>query len=296
MPFQLFVDSSTDMPLELREKFKIDYYRMGINVDGKEYHADINWEEYSYEQLYDWVRDPKVKIKTSLIPVTEFIERSEPYLKKGIDILYLGCTSALSGSRGVFELTKEELKAKYPDRKIVSVETCRCEMDLGMMAMEVAKLRDEGKSIEECVKWVEENKEFYHQVGSLETLKYLKAQGRVSGAAAFFGDMISLKPVIMFDTIGRNYAYTKVQGGMKALKESLRYIKENMIEGVTDVVYVGHAQAPERFNWLKEHIENELHIPVIEYRIGAIVGISCGPGMYGCYFRGKEVTEKGEDK
>ena len=60
-----------------------------------------------------------------------------------------------------------------------------------MMAMEVAKLRDEGKSIEECVKWVEENKEFYHQVGSLETLKYLKAQGRVSGAAAFFGDMSS---------------------------------------------------------------------------------------------------------
>ena len=159
-----------------------------------------------------------------------------------------------------------------------------------------ATRRKTRKTIEECVKWVEDNKEFYHQVGSLETLKYLKAQGRVSGAAAFFGDMISLKPVIMFDTIGRNYAYTKVQGGMKALKESLRYIKENMIEGVTDVVYVGHAQAPERFNWLKEHIENELHIPVIEYRIGAIVGISCGPGMYGCYFRGKEVTEKGEDK
>ena len=296
MPFQIFVDSSTDMPIELRKEFNIDFFRMGINVDGKEYHADINWEEYSHDQLYAWVKDPKVKIKTSLIPVTEFIERSTPYLEKGIDILYLGCTSALSGSRGVFELTKNELQERYPDRKIMSVETCRCEMALGMMAMEVAKLRDQGKTIEECMKWVEDNRNFYHQVGSLETLKYLKAQGRVSGAAAFFGDMISLKPVIMFDRIGRNYAYTKVQGGMKALKECMNYMHKNIIEGVTDVVYVGHALAKERFDWLKEHIENEFHIPVKEYYIGAIVGISCGPGMYGCYFRGKEVLEEGEDK
>ena len=294
MSFQIFTDSSTDMPKELREKYNIDHFRMGFIINGKEYHADINWEEYTPEELYGWRSNLKNDIKTSLIPVSEFIERSEPYLKKGIDILYLGCTSALSGSRGVFELTKQELQEKYPDRKIISVETCRCEMALGMMCIEAAKMRDEGKTIEECAKWVEENNKYYHQVGSLETLKFLKAMGRVSGAAAFFGDMIHLKPVIMFDTRGRNYAYTKVQGGMKALKESYEYIKRNIVEGVTDVVYIGQAMAMDRANWLKDKIENELHIPVVIYWIGAIVGISCGPGMYGCYFKGKEVTEIGE--
>ena len=296
MPFQIFTDSSSDLSKELRAKYNIDYFRMGITINGEDKYADINYEDYTHEELFDWIRNLTNSIKTSLITIQEFTSKCEPYLDKGIDILYLGCTSALSGSRGVFELAKQDMQERYPDRKIISVETCRCEMALGMMCIEVAKLRDQGKTIEDCIKWVDENKYFYHQVGSLETLKYLKAAGRISGAAAFFGDMIGLKPLVMFDRIGRNYAYMKVKGGNKALRECINYIKDNMVEGVTDVVYVGQAVAYERQAWLKEHIENELHLKVEEFAIGPIVGLCCGPGMYGCYFRGKEVLEEGEKK
>ena len=82
---------------------------MGINVDGKEYHADLAFEEYSLEELYNWIKSPDVKIKTSLITFAEVFEKCEPSLKKGIDILYIGCSGALSGSVNSVRLASEEL-------------------------------------------------------------------------------------------------------------------------------------------------------------------------------------------
>ena len=178
---------------------------------------------------------------------------------------------------------------------MVSINSKRSDMALGLMVIEACKLRDEGKSLEEVYKYIEDNRQYFHQVGSLETLTYLKAAGRVSGTAAFFANMIGIKPIIMADVEGRNFSFKKVKGSKAALEESFNYIKENIVEGVTDVIYIGQAMAHQRQAYLKERITNELHIKVEEFWIGPIVGISCGPGMYGCWFKGKEVTTSAEE-
>ena len=294
MAFQILTDSSTDLSKELRRKYNIDYYRMGIVVKGEPKTADMDWEEYSPEQLYAWIKDTSNHCKTSLVTYGEYLERSEQYLKQGLDILYLACTTALSASLNAFRLVTEELQAKYPDRKIISIDSKRANMCLGLMCIHAAELRDEGKSIEEVRDYIEENKQYYHETGSLETLKYLKAAGRVSGAAAFFGDMISLKPIIMFDIHGHNYAWKKVRGSKAALEASFQYIKDHVNER-TKVCCVGQAMAKEAQAYFKKRIEEELHIPVEEFWIGPIVGISCGPGMYGIFFEGDEVTVDSEN-
>ena len=294
--YQIFTDSSSDLTTEQRKEHNILYYRMGIVVAGEERFADIDWVDYSPEQLYDWVKDLNNHVKTNLVSVGEFIEKSEPVLKEGKDILYLACADALSGSRNVFEMAKKELLEKYPERKMVSIDTCRAAMCLGLLVLKASELQKEGKTLEEVVDYVDKNKQKYHQVGSVETLSYLKAAGRISGAAAFFGNLIGLKPLVMFDVSGHNYAYKKVNGGKKALAECFEYLKANMVEGVTDVVYVNQAMAKDRQAWLKNKIESELHLKVVEGWIGPIIGVSCGPGMYGLYFVGKEVTEQGETK
>ena len=122
---------------------------MGLIIAGEQYFADLDYEEYSREQLYEWVKDPNVTITTSLVSAQEYTEKCEKYLEKGMDILYIACTDALSGSRGVFELVKKDLEEKYPDRIILSINSCRAEMALGLMCLEAAKLRDEGKNIED---------------------------------------------------------------------------------------------------------------------------------------------------
>ena len=294
MAFQIFTDSSTDLSTELRKKYDIEYFRMGFITNNEQHSADMDWIEYSPEQLYDWVKDPNVTIKTSLVTYGEYLERSEAVLKEGKDILYLACTTALSGSFNTFRLVAEELQEKYPDRKIIGIDSKRANMCLGLIAIHAAELRDQGKSIEEVRDWVEANKQYFHETGSVGTLKYLKAAGRVSGAAAFFGDMISLKPIIMFDIHGHNYVWKKVRGTKAALDASFEYIKAHINER-TKVCYVGQAMAKEEQAYFKKRIEEELHIPVEEFWIGAIVGISCGPGMYGVFFEGDEVTVDSEN-
>lgn len=294
MAFQIFTDSSTDLSTELRKKYDIEYFRMGFITNNEQHSADMDWIEYTPEQLYDWVKDPNVTIKTSLVTYGEYLERSEAVLKEGKDILYLACTTALSGSFNTFRLVAEELQEKYPDRKIIGIDSKRANMCLGLIAIHAAELRDQGKSIEEVRDWVEANKQYFHETGSVGTLKYLKAAGRVSGAAAFFGDMISLKPIIMFDIHGHNYVWKKVRGTKAALDASFEYIKAHINER-TKVCYVGQAMAKEEQAYFKKRIEEELHIPVEEFWIGAIVGISCGPGMYGVFFEGDEVTVDSEN-
>ena len=296
MAFQIFTDTSSGMSKALRKQYGIDYFRMGLIVNGKQKHGDLDYEEFSREKLYEWVKDPHVTITTSLVSATEFMEKCEKYLKKGIDILYIACTDALSGTRGVFELVKKDLEEKYPERTILSINSCRAEMALGLMVVEAAKLKEQGKDIKEVYEIIENDKQNYHQVGSIDTLKYLKAYGRVSGAAAFFADTLNIKPLIMADIYGNDYTFKKVHGPSKALQECINYVKENMVEGVTDVVYIGETMPGEAKPYLKKRLEEELHLKTEEYVISPIVGVCCGPGMYGCWFKGKTVTEKGAKK
>lgn len=296
MAYQIFTDSSSDLSTEDRKRLNVSYYRMGIVLNGEEMHADIDWQEYSPEQLYAWIRDSKNHIKTSLVSIQEINEKSEPFLKEGKDILYITCSTALSGTRNVFEMAKRDLLEKYPGRKIISVDSRRAELALGLIVMHACEKRDAGMSIEDLAKWVEENRQFYQQVGSVGSLKYLRAAGRVSGPAAFFGDVIGLKPIITWDIKGGNYALKKVRGALKSYEESFDYLKETMVPGVTDIVYIGKAgrEATPAAEYLRKRIEEELHLKVEEFWIGPIVGISCGPGMFGCWYRGKEVTITGE--
>ena len=296
MAFQLFTDTSSGLSKELRRANNIEYFRMGLIIAGEQYFADLDYEEYSREQLYEWVKDPNISITTSLVSTTEFTEKCEKYLSQGIDILYIACTDALSGTRGVFELVKQDLQEKYPDRTILSINSCRAEMALGMMVLEAAKLRDEGKDIKDVYQYIQDNKQYYHQVGSIDTLKYLRAYGRVSGAAAFFADTLNIKPLIMADIYGNNYTYKKVHGPLKAMVECFNYVKEHMVEGVTDIIYIGETMPVEAKSYLKKRIEEELNIKTAEFIIDPIVGVCCGPGMYGCWFKGDLVTEQGAKK
>ena len=277
------------MPTALRKERNISYFRMGISINGEEKYADMDWVDYSPEELYGWVANKNNVLKTSLLSGKEIMEKCEPFLKEGKDIFYFTCTTALSGSKAAFDNLKEELLAKYPGRKIVSLNSKRCEMSMGLMALHMADMRDNGASIEDLIKWHEENVQHFHQVGSLETLVYLKRMGRVSGAAAFMADLFGVKPLIIQDVNGMNLVVKKVKGSQKAMDESFEYIKAHINER-TKEVWIGQAMAKATQAYLKKRVEEELHIPVKEFWIGPIVGISCGPGMYGCYFEGDEVT------
>lgn len=288
--YKILTDSSSDLTKEMREKYDIDYFRMAFLVNEKEYPADLNFELYSHEELYEWIRNPEVDIRTTLVKMQEFINRLTPYLEQGLDILYIACTKVLSGTINFFRIAVEELQSKYPDRKIIGVDSSRAGMPLGLMVMDACKLRDEGKTLEEVLEFVNNEKQKYNLCGTVETLTYLRNAGRVSGTSAFFANMLGIRPIIIADTMGHNYAIKKVKGRTRAFEELFNIIKDEVEGQDSPTIYIGQGMAQESSDYFKERFIKELNANIVEYWVGPIIGISCGPGVIHLVCKGKEMT------
>ena len=292
--FVMVVDSTADLPLELRVKFDIKYCKMNINYEGKEYQASLDWEEYSPKELYDWMRNGKV-IKTSQVPFQAYYDVFKGILEQEMDFIYLSCSSALSGSINTAITVVNELKEEFPDSKMYCVDSLISSLGQGFMAIDASIRRDKGATIEEVVAWLEENKLCYNQIATVASLDYLKRAGRVKTSKAFFGNLFNVKPLIISDVIGQNYAFKKARGRAASLKELVAYVKENIVDPENQVVGISHADAFEEALMIKQEIQKEINVKgvYISY-IGPIVGSSVGPGTIGVYFVGPKVTIQGE--
>ena len=287
--YQIFTDSSCDLSTELRKANNIEYFYFGLVVDGVEYKADLDWKEYSQEEFYGWLSQGK-KIKTTQVSMEEVLLKVRPYFEKGVDIIYIGCSSALTGSMNLFELAKQQLMEEFPDRKMIGVDSLAAACTLGMMVLDAAKEQKKGLSIEELQQWVLDNRFFYNQFATVDTLTYLKAAGRIKGAAAFFGNIMGVKPIFISDRKGNNLTINKVKGTKASLNELFEDVKNAMVPGVTDEIFIGQGMAQDRAELLRKRVEEELHIKATVQWIGPIVGTTCGPGVIATFCKGKEVT------
>lgn len=288
--FQIFTDSSSDLSTELRKEYGIEYFKMGITVAGESYPADLDYEAYSYDQMYAWIADLNNHCKTAMVNPIEFEEKMVPYLEKGYDILYIACSSALTGTQNVFNLVRSELQDRFPDRKMVCVDSLIASMGLGWLTIDARKQQLNGASIEEVVAWCESHKFKYNQCVTVETLTYLKAAGRVKGTAAFFGNLLGVKPIFISDRKGNNFVVKKVKGTKNALNEIFEQTKAKIHLDECKEVWIVHGAALESANKLKERLETELGVTAHIGKLGPIIGITCGPGCVGTFCYGEEVT------
>ncbi len=287
--YQIFSDSSCDLSTELRKENNLEYFYFGLVVDGVEYLADLDWKTYSPEEFYGWLSQGK-KIKTTQVSMEEVMKKVRPYFEKGIDVIYIGCSGALTGSMNLFELAKQELMEEFPDRKMIGFDSLAASHTLGMMVLDAAQKQREGLSIEELVEWLKNNQFFYNQFATVDTLTYLKAAGRIKGAKAFFGNIMGVKPIFISDRKGNNLTIGSVRGTKASLNELFEGVKNAFVEGETKEIVIGQGMAMERAEGLKKRVEEELKVPARIEWIGPIIGATCGPGIIATFCRGKEVT------
>ena len=302
--FAIIGDSTCDLTTEMRKARDIDYARMLVSwTDVKdksehEIYASLDWDQgLTVKEYYDVLRAGN-RIITSQVTEQEFDEVFSRHLSKGEDVLYISCSSGLSASVKLAQrLVNEKYSKQYPDRKIVIVDSLISCMGQGMMLLRAADLRDEGKSIEEVAKELEETKLCYNQVATVETLDYLKRAGRVKAAKAFFGNLFGVKPILISDRAGMNHAIDKGKGRKGSIIHVAEIVKETAVEPEKRTCYVLHADAkPEDVELMVSKIK-EL-VPFKEIKVmylGPIIGCSTGPGTFGIYYYGKEVTTEGED-
>ena len=295
MSYRIFTDSCADLDKAKREELDIDYVAMSISVNDRIYRASLDWEEYSPAEFYGWMREG-TRVFTTQVSAEEFEEKFSPCLDAGDDIIYIGCSSALSGSVVLAKKIADDLCKKYPERKIAVIDALTSSLGEGYMAIKAAEMKKSGASFDEVVSYIEENKLCVNQAGTVESLEYLKRAGRVKAPKAFFGNLFAVKPIIISDAKGNNFAYRQVKGRRTSLRELVREIKENGIGLEDQIIYISHADAEEDAEFVKSEIVTEGIVcrGVYTNYIGPIVGASVGPGTIIVFCVGKKVEITGE--
>ncbi len=292
--FIVIADSTCDLGKDIREQYQIDYARMNIIVNNKEMVASLDWDNYTPKELYDWMRNGQ-RVYTTQVPHDEFVRIFTKYLDQGKDVLYISCSSALSGSINMARQIKDEILVNYPDARIECVDSLNSCLGQGSMCVKAASMRQEGKTLDEVVAYLEENKLSFNQFCAVDSLSYLSRAGRIKATKAFFGNLFGVKPILISDAIGQNYAIKKTKGRKASLNELVEMTKNDGVDLEHQILYIAHADCESDALLLKSMLEEAVH-PAGFYinNLGPIIGASAGPGTIAVYCIGKKVEVIGE--
>ena len=290
---KVIADSCADLNVEQLNKYGIAFAKMSTSCDGVESVATLTWTDEEAHEHYNKMRDGK-RIITAQVSVEEFQRIFEEYLKQDMDIVYIGCSSKQSGSVNTGFVTAKKLMEKYEGSTIICIDSLNASMGEGMLAIEAAKLANDGASATEIEAHILSIRKKVNQYVAVHSLDALKRAGRVKGSAAFFGNLMGVKPIIIADANGDQAAYKKVKGRQKSFEEIVALLKASMIEPEKQVVYLTHADcAKEEIDGLVELIRKEIPCLDVEVGyIGPIIGASIGPDAVGIWGFGQEVTYK----
>ena len=290
---KIITDSCADLNAEQLQKYGIDFAKMSTSCDGVESEASLTWTESEAHGHYNKMRDGK-RIITAQVSAPEFARIFEEYLRKGMDIVYIGCSSKQSGSVNTGFVTAKKLMEEYEGSTVVCIDSLNASMGEGMLAIEAAKMANGGASATEIEAHILSVRKKVNQYVTVHSLDALKRAGRVKGPAAFFGNLMGVKPIIIADANGDQAAFKKVKGRQRSFEEIVALLKESMINPEGQVVYLTHADcAREEIDALVALIKQEIPCLDVEVGlIGPIIGASIGPDAVGIWGFGKEVTFK----
>lgn len=291
---KIVTDSCSDLSKELRDKYSIDYVMMNTVYKEKETPASLDWEFYSPRELYDIMRGGE-RVTTTQVPAQEFTAKFTKLVEDGFDIIYIACSGVLSGSVNTGCMVAKDICEKYPEAKIACIDPKMSCLGEGFIAVKAAELAAQGKTFEEVVAYVEENKLRMNQFATVNTLDYLKRAGRVKASSAFFGNLFGVKPIIISDVNGQNTAVKKVKGRLASMDEIVNLLAEAMQGEEDRRVYVGHADcSQEEVDYLVNKVKEVIGTDEIYVNyIGPIIGASIGPGAVVVYGWGKKVELEG---
>lgn len=285
MAVRFFTDSCCDLPKEYVQERDFSNMPMLYTVDGKDYYDDYG-ESLSYHDFYEKLR-AGIPSVTAQLTASYLEEQFTPWLEKGDDIFYLVFSSALSGTYQSALLAKNELAQKFPERRVEIVDSISASMGQGLLMHHILNLRDEGKSLDEILDWTQKNKGRLCHWFTVYDLNHLKRGGRVTAAAAFFGTMLSIKPVLHVDDQGRLIAMEKVKGRPKAVKSLFEHMKATVQEPEGQTVFISHGDGEKDALLLADMVRQEFGITdIVIHHIGPIVGTHSGPDTLALFFLG----------
>lgn len=285
MNYVFMTDASCDLTQELAVEAGVKVLPMEFQIGENCYMHYPDCRMMSIEEFYGHIKDGEVP-KTTQINFDSFKNYFEQYLKAGKDVLYTGISTGLSGTYNTCMMAVNELKEKYPKRKIVVIDSLCDSAGLGYLVYLAGRKYKDGATIEELADYITETRLQIAHWFIVDDLELLKKGGRISAVSAAFGKALQIKPLISVDNAGKLVTVSKIRGKSNVIGALVNKIKRDCGNIKKETIFVAHADNPEGAKELKKAVKGMCkEVKICE--IGPVIGSHVGPGMLAILFLGE---------
>ena len=281
--YKIITDSGCDLPKEMLSKLSVQAVPLIVNFRGEALEDSV---DEGIKEIYAGLRDGEAAT-TSAVNPDRWMEKMEGVLAEGQDVLVIAFSSGLSTTYQSAVIAAGELKEKYPDRKILVVDSLSASLGQGLLVWYACKKKDEGLSVEELAAWVEENKLHLCHWFTVDDLMYLKRGGRISAATALVGTMLKIKPVLHMDDEGHLINMSKARGRKAAIDALAEKAVELGANYDNSTMFICHGDCIEDAEYLAKLAKEKCGAKeVFIGYTGAVIGSHSGPGTLALFFMG----------
>ena len=277
---KILADSTCDLSKELIEKYNVSIIPLHIVMEDKEYK---DGQEITPDEIYKWSDEKDTTPKTSAVGLEDAMEAMRPIAENGDEMVIFCISESMSTTANVFRMAAEELEITD---KVSVINSANLSTGIGLLVIEAAIMVSEGKTRDEIVSYIEEQKPMVRASFVVDTLVYLHRGGRCSSVSALVGNMLKLHPKIVVED-GAMHATKKYRGKMMSvIMDYTKDMEADLLQAKKDRVFITHsgcdsATVDSVYEYLKQlnHFEE-----ILITRAGGVISSHCGPGTLGVLY------------
>lgn len=283
--FKLLTDTSANLPSDIISKYNIDVIPFNYYVNGEE-HTCLDISAFDGAAYYGAIRSG-AHATTSQVPPQRYIEHIQPLLEQGIDILFIGMSSGVSGSYSSAESAARELLELYPERTIVLIDTFGASLGEGLLVMCAGEMQKSGADIHTVAAEILSLRDKMCQVFTVDDIMHLKRTGRLSNIAAVIGSILNIKPLLKGNGEGKIVCFQNVRGRRTAIKAMAAKYDELVENASFQTIGIAHADCADDAAYLASLL-NKNHPPkdILTVCYEPVTGAHVGPGALALFFIG----------
>ena len=290
--FIILPDVTCDLSVELRERFGVEDYIPGyVQINGESLTTTLDWENISREDFYKTLENKKNRVTSAAPNPEDYYNAFKKYVEQGYAVLSISISSKISATLNFAKLGAEKVKEEFPDCNIYCFDSLRMSGAMGLLVIYACLLQQQGKTFEEVIAFLEENKHKVHQMGPIDDLTFIARRGKISKGKAIMGNLIGIKPMGDCNADGYVTVLAKVKGIKKALVATAKYLQRVAVDLENQYVFISHSNRNELATTLANLVKEQVKCKdVLVCDVFSGCGTNIGPGMVGLYFLGEPVT------
>lgn len=279
MTVRIVTDSACDLRGDEVAEFGIEVVPLSIRFGDREY---VDREELGVTEFYTLLAESSTLPETAAPAPGRFDEAFRRQFEAGASaVVCINLSAALSATMQSAQTAADNLATDMPDAEVHVVDSRSITAGLGSIVLAAARMGSDGASATEIVEAVDNLSDRTQVFGTLDTLENLKKGGRIGGAQALLGSMLSIKPILDLSS-----GEVEEAGKQRTRKKALAWLRDKLIEvGPVENLAVMHGDAPDLDAFLAM-LDGIVDVSTIRVeKIGPVIGTHGGPRVMGLAYQ-----------